>query len=745
VVDLLARLQAALGDRYTIEHELGRGAMAIVYLAQDLKHRRQVALKVLQSEVGAAIGADRFLREIEIAARLSHPHIVPLFDSGDAAGFLFYAMPYIAGETLRRRLQRERQLAVDDALRITREVGSALDYAHRNGIVHRDIKPENILLADGQAVVADFGIARAIVAAGGIRITLTGLLVGTPAYMSPEQASGETELDGRSDIYSLGCVLYEMLAGEAPHTGASAQAVIAKRLGEPVPHVRTLRDVPDAIEQAVTKALAKMPADRFVTAVEFAQALVRRTPTTPTRASIAVLPFANLGADPENDYFSDGMTEEIINALAQMPGLRVAARTSSFAFKSKNRSIRALGEELQVSTVLEGSVRRWGTSLRITAQLSDVQMSKILWSERYDREMADVFAIQDDIAKAIVDRLKGKLLGGEQAPLVKRGTTDLEAYHQYLRGRHFWYQRILPKAIACFEQAIAKDPNYALAYAGLADAVAVLGFYGFCPSQYAYARCKEAAERALALDPGLADAHYSQGLMELYYGWNLRASEQAFRRAIALNPLNAMAHVNLGLLLSYCARFDEAMIEAHRAQEIEPLSQLVSSVAGGVYCQAHHYPEAIEACEAALEIDPNWGTALWCLSMPYGVLGRYDEAIALLQRAAVALQQSPMILLWLGGVYAKAGRSDEAAKVLAELKARSANQFVPALAFAWIHLWQGDLDQGVEYLARAFEERNAVVYFVGSWLGLEHLQADPRYVDLLRRAGLETLIASPRT
>src|SRR5438445_7200048 len=331
VADSVARLRAALADQYAIERELGRGGMATVYLASDLKHRRTVAIKVLRPEIASLLGPDRFVREVEIAARLNHPHILALYDSGDADGFLFYVMPYVAGESLRHRLDREQQLSMDEALRITRQVAAALGYAHARNVIHRDIQPENILLHEGEAMVTDFGIALAVSAAADDRLTLTGLAVGTPVYMSPQQVAGERGLDARSDVYSLGCVLYEMLAGEPPYTGPTAQAVITKRLVDPAPLVRRLRAaVPLGVEQALTKALAKVPADRWASPIVFAEALT--APASARAPSVAVLPFLNLSADPENEYFADGITEDVIAHLSKIRALKVISRTSVMAF-----------------------------------------------------------------------------------------------------------------------------------------------------------------------------------------------------------------------------------------------------------------------------------------------------------------------------------------------------------------------------------------------------------------------------
>jgi serine/threonine-protein kinase len=417
VPDLLAHLRAVLAGRYTIERELGRGAMGVVLLAQDQKHHRQVAIKVLRPELAAALGRERFLREIEIAAGLTHPHILPLHDSGEAGGFLYYVIPYIDGESLRERLDREHQLPLEDAVRIAREVADALNFAHSHNVLHRDIKPGNILLSAGHALVTDFGIARAISAGGGEQLTEVGSLVGTPAYMSPEQIDGSPHIDGRADIYSLGCVLFEMLVGDRPFKGSTLTAVIGHRLSAPAPSPRALREsVPEAVDAAVRKAMASLPADRFATAAQFAEALATFRPAEPAPAavpdrSIAVLPFTNQSSDPETEYFSDGIAEEIINALAQLPGLHVAARTSSFAFKGKGADIAEVGAKLKVATVLDGSVRKAGNRVRITAQLVNVSDGYHLWSERYDSELDDVFAIQDHIARAISQRFEVMLAG----------------------------------------------------------------------------------------------------------------------------------------------------------------------------------------------------------------------------------------------------------------------------------------------------------------------------------------------
>jgi serine/threonine-protein kinase len=527
VTDFVQRLDRGLEGRYRRERELGQGGMAVVFLADDLRHDRKIALKVLRPEVASEIGAERFLREIKIAAGLNHPHILPLYDSGEADGLLFYVMPNMEGKSLRERLNSEGQLPLDESLKVAREVASALDYAHRQNIVHRDVKPENILMHEGTAMVADFGIGKALSDASA-DITQTGMMLGTPTYMSPEQAAGETDVDGRSDLYSLGCVLFEMLSGEPPFTGPNAQAIIAKRFVSPIPKVRAVRDVPEIVDDVTTRALARTPVDRFPSAAEFVEELrnlqaisaspakaaaAARRKSEPDKRSIAVLPLTNMSADPENEYFSDGMTEEIMNALAKLPGVQVASRTSSFAFKGKEVDAREVGEKLGVASLLEGSVRKIGDRIRLTAQLTDVTNGYHLWSETYDRQLEDVFAIQDEISRAIVDALKLRLVG-EPERIVAPATENIQAYNLYLKGRFHYHKysesEYFRKALHFFESALEKDPGYGRAYSGIADVWTALADDWVAPDE-AYPRAEEAARKALELEPKLAEAFAAIG------------------------------------------------------------------------------------------------------------------------------------------------------------------------------------------------------------------------------------------
>jgi serine/threonine-protein kinase len=587
VPDALDRLKVALADRYLIERELGAGGMATVYLAQDLKHQREVAIKVLRPELTAALGTERFLREITTTANLHHPHILSLYDSGEADGFLYYVMPHVEGESLRDRLDREKQLPVDDALQIAREVADALSYAHIRGVIHRDIKPENILLESGHAVVADFGIGMAFGDSSPGRLTRTGIALGTPAYMSPEQAGGGGTVDGRTDVYAVGCVLYEMLAGVPPFGGPTARAILARHAVDPVPSLRTVRPtVPAELEGVVMKALAKVPADRFPempALLTSLQAITARaaSPEAPMPAvpatgtpAIAVLPFTNMSADPDQEYFCDGMAEEILSALGRVGGLRVIARTASFSFKDTQRDVRDIGRSLHVDMVLEGSVRKAGRQLRITAQLVKVPEGVHLWSDRYDREMEDVFAIQDDISRSIITALRVKLGMEQAAPLVKRPTANLQAYDAYLRGIHSFNKRSRPaneKAIDLLEHATTLDPAFALGLAALAGAY-IEHFFTHEPKDEWEEKAFVAIEKARTLDPELAEIYVAKGnlLWTRSRHFLHREAIAEYQRALAINPDLAEAHTELARVYWHIGLLDPAYEALERAMEINP-------------------------------------------------------------------------------------------------------------------------------------------------------------------------------
>jgi len=677
MTDTLTILTSALAGRYQVERELGQGGMATVYLAQDLKHHRPVAVKVLRPELAQSLGADRFLREIEISAGLQHPHILPLYDSGDAgpgsgaAPILYYVMPYIDGESLRDRLTRQKQLPMEEALQITREVADALGHAHARGIVHRDIKPENIMLHAGHAVVADFGIARAVSAASPERLTGTGLAIGTPTYMSPEQASGMPDVDARSDIYALGTMLYEMLAGEPPYTGPTAQAIMAKRFTDPVPSLRTVRDtVPDHVEHAIQTALARVPADRFATTSGFVQALSGIE--TGAARSIAVLPFANMSADPENEFFSDGITEEIINSLTKIEALSVAARTSSFAFKNKHENVTEIGRKLKVGTILEGSVRKAGNRLRVTAQLIKVADGYHLWSERYDRQLEDVFAVQDEIAEAIARELRVRLTKSEKPSRGKAPTTNIQAYEYYLRGRqrhHEMRKTSMEAARRLFDRAIEIDPQYALAYAGIADACSFLYMY-YDASRANLESAEASSRRALELDPDLAEAHASAGLA-FSLTRQFAEAEREFERAVELNPRLFEAHYFYARCLVVQGKYAEALERYNLASAVRPEDYQSLALSVQLYAaqgRGHEVPDVLhrtlDAIMRHLELYPDDARALYMASTPLAQLGRLEEGAAMARRALAVDPTDPSILYNVACFYAMSGDSESALQCL---------------------------------------------------------------------------------
>ncbi|MEO8577188.1 MAG: protein kinase [Gemmatimonadales bacterium] len=681
----LDRLRSALSDTYTIDRELGRGGMATVYLAQDGKHERLVALKVLHPDLAASLGPERFLREIKLAARLNHPHILPLHDSGDANGFLYYVMPYVEGESLRERLDRDHQLPIEEAIHHGRAIASALDYAHRQGIVHRDIKPENVMLYEGEAMVMDFGIAKAVSSAGSDTITQAGMMIGTPAYVSPEQAAGETNLDGRSDQYSLGCVVYEMLTGERPFSGATPQAVMAKRFTETVKPVRSIRSsIPEPVERAVTRAMASEISDRYKTSAQFAQALGSGSMTTPTDTttmpqqtiatakSVAVLPFANMSNDAENEYFADGMAEEIINALSKIQALRVASRTVSFALKGKNEDLAEVGRKLRVSTILDGSVRRMGNRLRITAQLVNVADGYQLWSERYDREMEDVFAIQDDISQAIVKSLRVILTEGEKKQIEKARAVNVQAYDYYLRGRQYFHQlrrKSLEYAKQMFNKATEIDPEYARAYAGVADCYSQLYTY-FDAREFNLRQADIASTRALDLEPDLAEAHVSRGLvLSMFKKFDEAVNE--FETAIRLDPKLFDAVHWYGRSRLSQGKYDEAAKLFERASVLRPEDYQAAGFLGQAQIALGKKDEAIASykrqaklIDVHLELNPDDPRACILGAIANAIIGERDRAVDFIKRGIQVDPDDPMLLYNVCCTYAQLGMTNESLEAL---------------------------------------------------------------------------------
>ncbi len=785
------RLSAALSGRYTVERALGAGGMATVYLAHDVKHDRQVAIKVLRPELAAALGAERFLAEVKITARLDHPHILTLIDSGSAqlnpersegSPTLYYVMPYVRGESLRARLTREKQLGVDDALNIARQIASALDYAHRQGVIHRDIKPENILLHEGEAILTDFGIALAASEAGGDRLTGTGLSLGTPSYMSPEQAAGDRNVDARSDIYALGAVTYEMLAGEPPVTGATAQAMIAKLMTERPTSLNVLRDtVPVPVDAAVMRALAKAPSDRFATAREFADALSpdaaasSRPRSTGVRTSllvggtllvaalvgawfyhqratgtavassdiihsIAVLPLDNYSADSTQNYFAEGMTDELTSDLATISQLRVTSRGSAMQFKGANRpATPVIAKALNVDAVVEGSVTRVGDEVRINAQLIDARADKHLWAQTFERKSSDVLALQADLASAIASAINVQLTPREQSRLAAAPTVDPAAHDAYLKGRYFFNRPSdlnLQQAIAQFDTAVALSPDFAPAYSGLSDSYAWAAFNeGFISAADAKPKAKETAERAVALDSMSAEAHTSLGVYKAWFEYDWDGSEREFRRAIALNPNYAFAHDQLGLMLAIVGRFDEAITEGERAMALDPLSPSILIDAVGALEFSGHIAQARALDQRAEELDPNFFFPVYDDGTMALRAGNASEAVAKLQQART-MGAPPFVTAYLAYALGKSGDRAGAMAALQQLKAMSPDGQVAASNLAYVHLGLGDHAGALDELERAYAESSQQLVWLKDDAMWDPLRSEPRFIALMKKLNL---------
>jgi serine/threonine-protein kinase len=755
--------------------------MATVYLARDLKHHRDVAIKVLRPELAHALGPERFLREIEIAARLQHPLILPVFDSGaEASGSdgmppcLWYAMPFIAGESLRDRMNRERQLSVDEGVRIAGEVAQALGYAHAQGVVHRDVKPENILLSDGHAIIADFGIARALDATVSARLTETGLALGTPAYMSPEQAASEGGIDGRSDIYALGCVLYEMLAGHPPFAGSTAQSILARHAVDPVPSLRTVRaTVTPELEGVIRRALSKVPADRFATAEELVAALGSGPASRATRPrtwrpllaagiaaatgllflaiirssgsdaaktagkeaikSLAVLPFSNLTGDTAQIYLAQGLTDQLVTSLAQISALRV------INLKGAKEVTDQLIKQLGLDAVLAGSLQRAGNAVHITVRLNSATTNQALWAHGYDGELSGILDLQAEVARSVAGKIGASMTPQESAKLTAdRPAVNPAAYEAYVRGSYFQLKVTkadLHKAIGYFQQAIDADPAYAAAWAGLAQCYNLLGYYSLASPAAVFPQARAADLRAMELDSTLADAHVALGVTEFFYGWDFVAGEREFRRALKLNSKWGLGSSSYGLFLTAMNRTDDAIAELKRAQELNPLSPIANAAIARPYYNARRYAEAIAQSRQTLELDSTFHRAHYWLGLSYEQLSRPAEAIRELEKA-VALSPGSLYEGALGHAYAVAGQRTRALRVLQKLQARADSGYVSPFDIATIYAGLGDRTQTFEYLEKAYQERVPYMVYLAVDPHFDPFHTDPRFRDLVRRIGL---------
>ena len=642
MTQILGSLTSALTDRYRIERQLGAGGMARVYLAHDIRHDRDVAIKVLNAEVAESLGRQRFVREIRMAAKLNHPHILPLYDSGESEGFLYFVMPVMQGQTLRDRLTAERMLPVDDAVRIATEVADALDYAHRQDVVHRDIKPENILLHEGHAVVADFGIGKAIVAAAAesSMFTQVGVTVGTPAYMSPEQATGD-ELDGRSDLFALGCVLYEMLTGEVAFTGASAQATIARRFIYSPPSVTEKRsDVSDEIAQLIARLLEKAPDARFTSGAQVV-ATLRTSPTssgpraiTPaprdagTDKSVAVLPFTNMSADADNEFFSDGLTEELITDLSGVKALRVTSRNSSMQFKATTKTPREIGRTLGVRYLLTGSVRKAGGALRIATQLVDAETDAPLWAEKYSGTMDDVFEVQERVSRAIVDALQIKLTTSEDVRLAARPIQNARAFELYLQARAEMrrFGASMAHATMLLDHAVEIEGNSPplRALRAFMEFAKVRG--GIAADLRPLDIAESEARALIELTPDAAYGHALLGFVGYERG-QLKEAARHLTRAMELDPADADVLFMLTITLQAAGQIEPAEDLAKHFHDVDPLSPF----AHAMLCVSQWFSGSIgkhlDAMEHALTLDPENPIVRWALGYTYALMGRFDAAV----------------------------------------------------------------------------------------------------------------------
>ncbi|HEX6433485.1 MAG TPA: protein kinase [Gemmatimonadales bacterium] len=783
--DSFALLKTALADRYAIERELGRGGMATVYLAEDLKLGRRVALKVLRPELSPALGADRFLREITIASRLQHPHILSLHDSGIAGQMLFYAMPYVEGESLRTRLGRQLQLEIAEAIRITMEVADALGYAHGVGVLHRDVKPENILLTADHALVADFGIAKALDSAATERLTETGLALGTPHYMSPEQASGGRTLDARSDLYALGCVLYEMLAGEPPFTGPTAQAILARHAVDPVPNLRTIRpNVPPALQRVVAKALSKVPADRFASAAAFREALERamqspeiarrqvksrrvvaglaagaaliglglalRARIPPSLAadesirSLAVAPFENLTGDSTQVYLARGITEQLITELAQVSALRVIDLNNGH----ERLPTEELARTLKIDALLTGSLQRAGDALHINAKLTSARSGDFLWARGFDGELRQVLNVQRELARAVVDRIRISPTTQERSRIsAARQPVTPAAFEAYVRGAYFLSRMTVPgfrKGAEYFQAAIQADPAYAKAYAGLANCYTNLGYYGAEAPADVLPKSRAAALKAVELDSNLAAGYVALARNELYYTWDFAAAEASVRHALELDPRHAEAHWVYGMYLAAMNRPGEAITQVERAQELDPLSLIIQSASSRAYYNARRYQDAVEQARTALAIDSTYSRALYWVGMASEQLSRVPEAIRAFESTVAYAGPSSVYLGAAGHAYAVAGQRPKALDVLARLKNEAKHRYVSPLDIAIVYLGLGDREATFAWLEKAYQAHATALVYLAVDPRFDTVRDDPRFGKLLRRIGLPTNVESRR-
>jgi serine/threonine-protein kinase len=766
--DLRDRVQDALRHTYRLERELGGGGMSRVFVAQETALGRTVVIKVLAPELAAGVSAERFEREIRLIARLQHPHIVPVLAAGHIDDLPYYTMPFVAGASLRSRLSGE-ALSITEAVAILRDMARALDFAHREGIVHRDVKPENVLLADGIAVVTDFGIARAVSAARTAThqesLTQLGSAIGTPAYMAPEQAAGDPGVDTRADIYAFGVVAYELLAGRHPFAARrSAQQLIVAHLTEtPVTPTKHRPAVTAALADLVLRCLAKDPAERPRTARAVLDALDRPPnvhegaasvgahAAPPPRPAVAVLPFANLTSDPENEYLSDGITEEIIGSLARLGTVRVAGRASSFALKGQRLDARTVAERLNVGAVVEGSVRRTGNRLRVAAELVDAADGFQRWSERYDREITDLFDVQDEIARAIADALSTHLTtpsappGRSESGVAPTKAVDPEAYRLYLRARHLLRTQFTPdayrRAMALLDQALERDPKLARVHSTRAVAYNNLAIFSLRSAHEVFPQARESARIALSLDDTVAEAHTILAQMTYGYDWRWDDAERVFERALAAGPDDTGTLMRASLFHAASSgaggRHEaEAMRLMRRAMDLEPLSGWERFVAGTILWLLRRNSDALVPLQEAVELAPQHGLSIMTLAGVYRDLGQFDEAVPMMEHAVELTRRNPLVLTNAAALAAKTGDHARAANLADELVARSATEWTAPYYVAQALGWAGRLEDAFAWLDRAVDAHDFWLVMAGGDQLSDPLRGDARFSAMMHRVGI---------
>ena len=780
--DLRAQLQATLGNAYTLERELGGGGMARVFVATETRLRRAVVVKVLSSELAAGVSADRFEREIQLAASLQQANIVPLLSAGDTDGIPYYTMPFVDGESLRARLARDGRLGIGECVSILRDVARALSYAHAHGIVHRDIKPDNVLLSHGAAVVSDFGIAKALSAArtqaGAGTLTQAGTAIGTPAYMAPEQIAADTSADHRVDVYAFGCVAYELLSGRTPFADASQQKVMAAHLSTAPRPITELRpETPPSLAALVMRCLGKEPGARPASADELQSALeavvtpsgersmprqagkwrapvalaagalvivaasaalfVAQSASTGQDKSIAVLPLVNLSGDQANDYFGEGLAEEITRGLAKA-GLHVVGRGSARALAERGLDARDIARQLAVGTVLQGNVQRSGGQVRINVTLVAGNDGSVIWTDKYDRKIQDVFAVQDEIARNVVRELRATLAGGSAAsgPLIRAETVDPEAHALYLQGLYLWNRRTSPsihEAISLFEQAVSRDPNYGRAYAGIALANAILPQYEDAVTDQLAASARAAALRALAIDSTLPEAWTALAYTNAYQ-WQNADAERNFARAIRLDSTFATARMWHGLYLNHKRRFDEARREFDRAIELEPTSLVIRGAATVMQTGQRQFAAAEAGARRQLELDSTFALARFVLGNVLIDSRKFDEAISLLSAATrVSGVRGTEVRGTLALAYARAGRASDARRVIELLRTDGHGTLPPSGVVAAALMAIGDRATALSVLRAAVDGHDPWIVPFGPSPRYDQLRSDPLGRALLDR------------